>query len=139
MQVKPKERRVLIRSGLGVAVAAIGFIALGSTSTALAQGAGCTGNGKISKQIAKPMAAAQDAQKAKKWQEVLAKTREAQAVPAAKSAWDQHWIHELQGARQPLLPSEELPEGHRLREPWPQDLQGSRATGHSWTVVLPDQ
>ena len=47
-----------------------------------AQGASCTGGGKITKQIAKPMAAAQDAQKAKKWQEVLAKTREAEAAPA---------------------------------------------------------
>jgi tetratricopeptide (TPR) repeat protein len=103
VQAKLKERRVLIRSGLGVAAAAIGLFALGSTSSAFAQGAGCTGNGKISKQIAKPMAAAQDAQKAKKWQEVLAKTREAQAVPAAKSAWDQHWIHEFQGYAYSML------------------------------------
>jgi tetratricopeptide (TPR) repeat protein len=103
MPAKPKERRVLIRSGLGVAIAAIGFIALGSTSTAFAQGAACTGNGKISKQIAKPMAAAQDAQKAKKWQEVLNKTREAQAVAAPKSAWDQHWIHEFQGYAYSML------------------------------------
>jgi tetratricopeptide (TPR) repeat protein len=103
VQAKTKERRVLIRSGLGVAAAAIGLFALGSTSSAFAQGAGCTGNGKISKQIAKPMAAAQDAQKAKKWQEVLSKTREAQAVPSAKSAWDQHWIHEFQGYAYSML------------------------------------
>jgi tetratricopeptide (TPR) repeat protein len=103
MPAKPKERRVLIRSGLGVAVAAIGFVALGSTSTAFAQGAACTGNGKISKQIAKPMAAAQDAQKARKWQEVLNKTREAQAVSAPKTAWDQHWIHEFQGYAYSML------------------------------------
>ncbi|MEO8016454.1 MAG: hypothetical protein ABI769_01465 [Pseudomonadota bacterium] len=94
---------MLIRSGLGVAIAAIGFIALGSTSTAFAQGAACTGNGKISKQIAKPMAAAQDAQKAKRWQEVLNKTREAQSMPVAKSAWDQHWIHEFQGYAYSML------------------------------------
>ena len=43
------------------------------------------------------MAAAQDAQKAKKWQEVLAKTREAEATPFAKTAWDQHWMHEFRG------------------------------------------
>ena len=43
------------------------------------------------------MAAAQDAQKAKKWQEVLAKTREAEATQFAKTAWDQHWMHEFRG------------------------------------------
>ena len=65
---KPKERCVLIRSGFGVAIAAMGLLAVGHTTPAFAQAGVCTGNGKISKQIAKPMAAAQDAQKAKKWQ-----------------------------------------------------------------------
>ena len=88
---------MLIRSGFGVAIAAVGFIALGQTSTALAQGAGCTGNGKISKQIAKPMAAAQEAQKARKWQEVLTKTREAESTPGAKSQFDTYWIAEFRG------------------------------------------
>ena len=92
-----KERCVLIRSGFGVAIAAMGLLAVGHTNPVFAQAGVCTGNGKISKQIAKPMAAAQDAQKAKKWQEVLAKTREAEATPAAKSAWDQHWMHEFRG------------------------------------------
>jgi tetratricopeptide (TPR) repeat protein len=97
MPSKIKERRVLIRSGFGVAIAAIGFIGLGSASSALAQGAACTGNGKISKQIAKQMSAAQDAQKAKRWQEVLSKVREANAVAVPKTAWDQYWMHEFQG------------------------------------------
>ena len=97
MPAKLKERRVLIRSGFGVAIAAMGFLALGHTSPAFAQAGVCTGNDKISKQIAKPMAAAQDAQKAKKWQEVLAKTREAEATQFAKTAWDQHWMHEFRG------------------------------------------
>ena len=87
---------MLIRSGFGIAAAAIGFIALGS-STAFAQGAGCTGNGKISKQIAKPMAAAQDAMKARRWQEVLAKTREADAVAGAKTQTDLYWMSEFRG------------------------------------------
>ena len=65
-------------------------------STAVAQGA-CTGGGKISKQIAKPMSAAQDAMKAKKWQEVLAKTREAEGVAGAKSQFDQYWMSEFRG------------------------------------------
>src|SRR5687767_2669084 len=75
----------------------MGLLALVHTSPAFAQAGVCTGSGKISKQIAKPMAAAQDAQKAKRWQEVLSKVREAQAVSVAKTAWDQYWIHEFQG------------------------------------------
>jgi len=88
---------VLIRSGFGVAIAAMGFLAVGYTSPAFAQAGVCTGNGKISKQIAKPMAAAQDAQKAKKWQDVLTRTREAEGTQVAKTAWDQHWMHEFRG------------------------------------------
>jgi tetratricopeptide (TPR) repeat protein len=66
-------------------------------STANAQGAGCTGGGKISKQIAKPMAAAQDAMKAKRWQEVLTRTREAEGVAGAKSQFDLYWMSEFRG------------------------------------------
>src|SRR5215207_2336329 len=92
-----KERRVSIRSGFGVAAAAMGFIAFGSTTPAFAQGAGCTGGGRMSKQIAKPMAAAQEALKSKKWQEVLNKTREAEAVPGSKSQFDLYWMNEFRG------------------------------------------
>jgi hypothetical protein len=88
---------VLIRSGFGVAAAAIGFVALGSVSTAFAQGASCTGGGKISKQIAKPMAAAQDAMRTRKWQEVLNKTREAESTAGAKSQTDLYWMSEFRG------------------------------------------
>ena len=87
---------MLIRSGFGIAAAAIGFVALGSVSTAFAQGA-CTGGGKISKQIAKPMSAAQDAMKARRWQEVLTKTREAEGVAGAKSQTDLYWMSEFRG------------------------------------------
>lgn len=97
MTANIKEPRVLIRSGFGIAAAAIGFVALGSASTAFAQGAGCTGNGKISKQIAKPMSAAQDAMKARRWQEVLAKTREADGVAGSKSQTDLYWMSEFRG------------------------------------------
>jgi tetratricopeptide (TPR) repeat protein len=75
----------------------MGLLALGHTAPVFAQAGVCTGNGKISKQIAKPMAAAQDAQKAKKWQDVLAKTREAESTQFSKTAWDQHWMHEFRG------------------------------------------
>ncbi len=54
----------------------------------MAQSAACTGNGKISKQIAKQMSAAQDAMKAKKWQESLNKLKEAESQPGAKSQFD---------------------------------------------------
>jgi tetratricopeptide (TPR) repeat protein len=97
MTANIKEPRVLIRSGFGIAAAAIGFVALGSVSTAFAQGASCTGGGKISKQIAKPMSAAQDALKARRWQEVLSKTREAEGTAGAKSQTDLYWMSEFRG------------------------------------------
>src|SRR5262245_32826450 len=43
------------------------------------------------------MAAAQDAMKAKKWQEVLNKTREAEQTPGAKSQFDLFYISEFRG------------------------------------------
>jgi len=88
---------VLIRSGFGIAAAAIGLVALGSVSTAFAQGASCTGGGKVSKQIAKPMKAAQDAMQARKWQEVLNKTREAEGTAGAKTQTDLYWMSEFRG------------------------------------------
>ena len=97
MTANIKEPRVLIRSGFGIAAAAIGFVALGSVSTAFAQGASCTGGGKISKQIAKPMSAAQDALKSRRWQEVLSKTREAEGTAGAKSQTDLYWMSEFRG------------------------------------------
>jgi hypothetical protein len=78
-----------------IAVASIGILAAGWSSPAAAQSAACTGNGKISKQIAKPMVAAQDAMKAKKWQEALSKLREVDAVPGAKSQFDLFNISEF--------------------------------------------
>jgi len=66
-------------------------------STANAQGAACTGGGKISKQIAKPMAAAQEAMKAKRWQEVLTRTKEAEGTAGAKSQFDLYWMAEFRG------------------------------------------
>ena len=88
---------MLIRSGFGIAAAAIGLVALGSVSTAFAQGASCTGGGKVSKQIAKPMKAAQDAMQARKWQEVLNKTREAEGTAGAKTQTDLYWMSEFRG------------------------------------------
>lgn len=91
------ERPVSIRWSLGIAAAAIAFIGAVAPSTALAQ-AGCTGNGKISKQIAKPMAAANDAMKARRWQEVLNKVREAKGITGyIPSATDEFYMHEFQG------------------------------------------
>jgi hypothetical protein len=88
---------VSIRTGLVIAVASIGILAAGWSSPAAAQTAACTGNGKISKQIAKQMSAAQDAMKAKKWQDTLAKTREAETVPGSKSAFDTFMMSEFRG------------------------------------------
>jgi tetratricopeptide (TPR) repeat protein len=77
---------VSIRNGLVIA-ATIGILSVGFSSSALAQSAACS-NPKVSKQIAKQMSAAQDAMKAKKWNESLNKMKEAEAVPGSKSAFD---------------------------------------------------
>jgi Flp pilus assembly protein TadD len=80
-----------------IAVAAVGILGAGWTATASAQTAACTGGGKISKTIAKPMTAAQEAQKARKWQDMLAKLREAEATPGAKSQFDLYYMAEFRG------------------------------------------
>ena len=82
-----------IRSSLGIALAATAIFGVGFAMPASAQTAACTGGGRISKQIAKPMSAAQDAMKAKKWQESLAKMKEAEAVGGfSRSAFDNFTI-----------------------------------------------
>lgn len=86
-----------IRSGLGIAIAATAIFGLGLGATAAAQGAGCTGGGKISKQIAKQMSAAQDAMKARKWQESLSKMKEAEGVAFSRSAFDNYTIAQFRG------------------------------------------
>jgi tetratricopeptide (TPR) repeat protein len=86
---------VSIRWGLGIASFALACAA--APAAVFAQGA-CTGGGKISKQIAKPMSAAQEAMKTKHWQEVLNKLRDAQNTPGApKSAFDEYYQHEFAG------------------------------------------
>jgi tetratricopeptide (TPR) repeat protein len=70
---------------------------MGFSAPATAQGAGCTGGGKISKTIAKPMTAAQEAMKAKRWQDVINRVREAESVPGAKSGFDQYYMAEFRG------------------------------------------
>jgi tetratricopeptide (TPR) repeat protein len=77
------------------AFAAVALAWLGFESAANAQGS-CTGNGRISKQIAIPMKAAQDALNAKRWPAALAKTKEVEAIPG-KSGFDQYKLHEFQG------------------------------------------
>jgi hypothetical protein len=88
---------VSIRIGVVIAVAAIGILGAGWSSPAAAQTAACTGGGKISKQIAKPMKSALEAQAARKWQDVLARVKEAEAVPGAKSQFDQYYMAEIRG------------------------------------------
>ncbi|HUQ10268.1 MAG TPA: hypothetical protein VM146_08120 [Steroidobacteraceae bacterium] len=85
-----------IRSRFCVAAAAVFLMAAGA-NTAFAQGA-CSGGGKISKQIAKPMDAANKAIQARKWQEVLNKVREAEGTTGyIKSAFDQFYMTEFKG------------------------------------------
>ena len=88
---------VSIRSGLVIAAAAVGILGVGLSTPASAQTAACTGGGKISKQIAKPMIAAQEAQRAKKWQDVLARVRDAENTPGNKSQFDLYYMAETRG------------------------------------------
>lgn len=84
-----------IRWGLGIAGFTLACVGAAAPATVFAQGA-CTGGGRISKQVAKPMAAAQDAMKSKRWQEVLNKVREAQNTSGApNTAFDQFYQHEF--------------------------------------------
>jgi tetratricopeptide (TPR) repeat protein len=91
---------VLTRFVPGSLVAALSVLVLGlaSVSTASAQGAECSGkNAQMSKKISKTMNAAIDALKGQRWQEVLDKTKEAQAEPSPKNLYDTYWIHNLAG------------------------------------------
>ncbi len=84
-----------IRSRLSAAAAAI--LMMGAAGAVLAQGS-CPAGSKMSKQIAKPMDAAQKAINARKWQEVLARVREAEDVKGyIRSAYDQFWMNEFKG------------------------------------------
>ena len=51
--ISTRSKCVSIRSGLGIAFAATAILGMGFSAPAAAQGAGCTGGGKISKTIAK--------------------------------------------------------------------------------------
>jgi len=82
------------RVNLGAALAALSL--LGLASGALAQTDAC-GPHKMTKKVDKPLAAAQTAHAAKKWDEVLVKVAEAEAVPVEKNPYDLFWIHEFRG------------------------------------------
>lgn len=85
------------RFGLSTAVAALVILGFGSVS-AFAQAPECSGkNAKLSKKISKPMGDALDALKVQNWQEVLNKTKEAEADPSPKGPYDTYWIHNLLG------------------------------------------
>ncbi len=87
-----RSKFVSIRSRLGIAFAATAILGVGFAQPSSAQTASCAGAPHISKQIAKPMKAAQDAMTAKKWQESLAKMKEAEAVAFNRTAFDNFTI-----------------------------------------------
>jgi tetratricopeptide (TPR) repeat protein len=77
---------------------AAGFMALGGaslvfTTPALADAAG---GESVSRAVAKPLKAAQDAMKARRYQEASAKLKEVQAIPG-KTEYDQYLIDEMMG------------------------------------------
>jgi tetratricopeptide (TPR) repeat protein len=55
------------------------------------------GTRKMTKKVDKPLMDAQKARAAKNWDEVVARTNEAESVPVEKSAFDMFWIHEFRG------------------------------------------
>jgi hypothetical protein len=96
------------RLSLGVvaAVATFGFASLASAQNAEAPAAAapaavdpaCTGNGDFTKSIKKQLIAAQEAQKASKFDDVLEKLAEAEAdTKAPKTEFDLFWMHRFRG------------------------------------------
>ena len=82
------------RLNFTVAMAAVGL--LGMASAAMAQDA-CTGKPKLGKKVEKPLGVSQKARDTKDWATMLAKAKEADALPDEKSEFDKFWIHELEG------------------------------------------
>jgi tetratricopeptide (TPR) repeat protein len=87
---------VPIRMNAGVALAALGLFAIGSSALAADPVDAC-GPRKLTKKLEKLLGAAQEARVAKNWEEVVAKVREADAVPVEKTEYDRFWMHEFQG------------------------------------------
>jgi tetratricopeptide (TPR) repeat protein len=85
-----------IRSSIRIAF--FSLLLAGAGSAFATQGTACP-NAKVSKQIAKPMVAAQEALKKAKWRDVLARTKEARAVQGGfqRNAFDDFWLQEFDG------------------------------------------
>ncbi len=78
---------------LAMSVAMIGAASFGPSAVVLAQSKDAP---KVSRALAKPLKAAQDAMNAKKYDEALARLKEAQAKPE-KTPYDEHLINEMLG------------------------------------------
>jgi tetratricopeptide (TPR) repeat protein len=80
-----------------VATAVLGVAVVGATSLVPAVAADKKEENKVSKDLAKPLKAAQDALQAKKYPEALAKLKEAESNPK-KTPYDEHVINVLAGS-----------------------------------------
>jgi tetratricopeptide (TPR) repeat protein len=80
-----------------VATAVLGVAVVGATSLVPAAAADKKEENKVSKDLAKPLKAAQDALQAKKYPEALAKLKEAESNPK-KTPYDEHVINVLAGS-----------------------------------------
>jgi tetratricopeptide (TPR) repeat protein len=93
---------MLKATGSSILALVLGTAVVGTTSLALVATAHAEDKDKdkdkqkVSKALAKPLKAAQDAMQAKKYPEALAKLKEADALPG-KSPYDQHLINEMLG------------------------------------------
>jgi len=94
-------RRMNLTAGLAV-IGLLGVVSLAQAKdkeppAAAADPNDACGVRKMTKKVDKPLIEAQKARQASKWDEVIAKVGEAEAVPVEKSPYDLFWIHEFRG------------------------------------------
>ena len=85
------------RSGSWLAGPLFAVVSVAVMPPALAQTAECTGNGRISYEIAKPLVGAQDAMKSKDWKKALDKLKDAESRSGTRTAFDKFNISEIRG------------------------------------------
>ena len=73
------------------------FLCLGASWVAIASAAEQPSGPTVSRALAKPLKAAQEALQARHWDAVLASIKEAQSVPGEKSAYDNFVMNQMLG------------------------------------------
>ena len=97
-----------------VATLALSAAVVGATGFATAVAADKKDENKVSKDLAKPLKAAQDALQAKKYPDALAKLKEAEGNPK-KTPYDEHVINVLAGSA--YARTNDFPDAEKAGEP----------------------